>query len=337
MFTKILVPLDRSPLAEQAIGRAAAIARASKAELDLVIVHEPLPFAGAPSTPSDDVFYEADQQYVDAVAAELVSGATLSVTSAALRGRAATMICERAGDVGADLIVMTSHGRSGLSRAWLGSVTDAVVREASIPVLVLHSSEKAHGRRDSGTPFTHVLVPLDGSAFADDVLATAVALAQPAHGTITLLRVVNVVPMIIPSDIAVPAVFSPTIEDVEATKALAGEILGEVMAVADRVHGEFGVTVDAEVEVSEHVAQAIIEFARTHDVDVIAMSTHGRGMSRLFLGSIADKVLRSAGLPVLLRRPVGVHGRSTLIDDSAVTDQLPALAGVEDRRRDGRQ
>ena len=319
MFTKILVPLDRSPLAEQAIGRAAAIARASKAGLDLVIAHEPGLFSGAPSASPDDASLAADQQYVESVAAEL-SDAQLSVTCAAVRGRAAAAIRERATEVGADLIVMTSHGRTGLSRAWLGSVTDSVVRGAAVPVLVLHSFEDAGGRRESVKPFTHVLVPLDGSAFADDVLPMAAALVQPAVGMISLLRVVNFVPMLLPGDITAPAAPPPAIEDVEATKALVAQTHGELAEVARRLRAEFGVSVDARVEASQQVAWSIVTFAKRNDVDVIAMSTHGRGMARLLLGSIADKVLRSAGLPVLLRRPVDVRGRSVLADDGAVAE-----------------
>lgn len=323
MFTKILVPLDGSSLAEQAIGRAGAIARASSAELDLLIVHEPLLFAGAPSAHPDDLALAADQHYVDATAAELGSEARISVTAEAMRGRAAATICQRASDVGADLIVMTSHGRTGLSRAWLGSVTEAVVRGASVPVIVVHSSENAHGPVEVLRPLTHVLVPIDGSAFADDVLSTAAALVQPAAGTISLLRVVNAVPMIVPTDITAPGMHPPAIEDVEATKALVAQTQGELVEVARHLRAKFAVAVDAQVDVSKNVAGSIVDFAKGHGVDVIAMSTHGRGMTRLFLGSTADKVLRSTELPVLLRRPVGVHGRSVLFDEATAEEPSP--------------
>ena len=125
MFRKLLIPLDRSPLAEQAIGQAAAIARAAHAAIDVVLVHQPAAFAGFNDAPWNDDESKYEQKYVEAVAAELSSGAGVPVTHGVVGGEAVDMICKRAWDVDADLTVMTSHGRTGLSRAWLGSADHA--------------------------------------------------------------------------------------------------------------------------------------------------------------------------------------------------------------------
>jgi nucleotide-binding universal stress UspA family protein len=121
MFKKILVPLDHSPLAEQAVGPATALARAAKAELDLVLVHEPFTRSGyeAEARHRDRLDYE--HKYLKSIAAEITAGASVPTTIAVASGAPAEMICDRARTVDADLIVMTSHGRTGISRAWLGS------------------------------------------------------------------------------------------------------------------------------------------------------------------------------------------------------------------------
>src|SRR5512142_1287847 len=110
MFRKLLVPLDRSPLAEQAVGPAAAIARAFHAAIDLVLVHQPLPFAGFNDEPWNAEQWSDEEKYLEWIAGELITGASVAVTYAVVRGEAVDSICKQAWDVDADLIVMTSHG-----------------------------------------------------------------------------------------------------------------------------------------------------------------------------------------------------------------------------------
>lgn len=328
MFSKLLVPLDRSPLAEQAIGHAAAIARASHAEIDFVLVDQPFPFGGFSDLPwKADKSTDDDSAYLEALAGDVSSGASVPVTHAVVRGESVEMICRRALDVGADLIVMTSHGRTGFSRAWLGSVADGLLRRSSIPVLMLRPIEGKSARASTPHPFKRVLVPLDGSALAMDILATASALARCSGARITLLRVVQPVPLITP-DAGMPLVYPPLIEDEAATARLEDEAKQQLVELAQRFGEPGGVEIDSHVVVAGRVAQAIIDFAESHDVDLIAMSTHGRGASRLFVGSVADKVLRASGLPILLRRPVGVPDASLLTSAASIAEQLPALSGA---------
>src|SRR6476469_2941887 len=110
MFRKILVPLDRSMFAEQALGPATAIARAAKAEVDLVLVHEPRPLAGSP-----DVAWHADQvagenEYLSAIGSQLSSHASIASTHAVLSGDIVGAICTRIRKSDVDLVAMTSHG-----------------------------------------------------------------------------------------------------------------------------------------------------------------------------------------------------------------------------------
>lgn len=306
MFTKLLVPLDRSPLAEQAIGQAAAIARASKAEMDLVLVHQPLAFDGFTDAPWNEQQLTDEHAYLESIAAELVSGSSVRVTHALLKGEAVDMICRRAWDTGADLIVMTSHGRTGLNRAWFGSVADGVLRHSTIPVLTLRPVEGKTRRDAAHHLFKHLLILLDGSGFSADILTPAAALAKCSDTRITLLRIVQPVPLVM-TDPALPFEYPPLIQDEEATNGLVADATKQLADVARELRDEGVRTIDAQVVVDGHVARAILEFARTHEIDAIAMATHGRGASRLLMGSVADKVVRASGVPVLVHRPLGVH------------------------------
>jgi nucleotide-binding universal stress UspA family protein len=307
MFRKLLVPLDRSPLAEQAVGQAAAIARASHAEIDLILVHQPLPFAGFSDEPWNAEQWNDEEKYLEWIAGELTSGASIHATHSVLRGEAVDMICKRAWEVDADLIVMTSHGRTGLSRAWLGSVADGVLRHSAVPVLMLRPVESKADRLAAHHLFEHILVPLDGSALAADIISSASALGRCSGARVTLLRVVQPVPLMT-VDVDMSFTYPPFIQDDEATQHLVEEAKQQLDEMLRRLAEETGVKVDAHVVVSSRVAQAIMDFASGHAVDAIAMSTHGRGASRFLLGSVADKVLRGSALPMLIHRPIGVTG-----------------------------
>lgn len=320
MFRKLLVPLDRSPLAEQAVGQAAAIARASHAEIDLVLVHQPLPFAGFNDEPWNAEQQDDENKYLEWVAQEISSGASVTATHAVIHGEAVDSICKRAWNIDADLIVMTSHGRTGLSRAWLGSVTDGVLRHSSVPVLVLRPIETTNDRLSAHHLFKHVLVPLDGSALAGDILSSAAALARASAARLTMLRIVQPVPVMI-IDVDMAYSYPPSIQDDEATQQLVEEAKQQIDEVARQLADETGLEIDAHVVVAGHVAHAIIDYAHGHNVDVIGMSTHGRGASRFLVGSVADKVLRASGVPMLMHRPIGVIG---IVDPPSESDATAA-------------
>lgn len=327
MFRKLLVPLDRSGLAEQALGPAAAIARALHAEIDVALVHQPLAFDGITDAMWNTAQWNDEHKYLEGIADELATGASVPTTHAVLRGGIVEMICSRARDVGADLVVMTSHGRTGLSRAWLGSIADGVLRHAAIPVLVLHPTQTKFTRNTPHQLYKKILIPLDGSAFAADIVSAAVALARCSGARITLLHIVPPVPLITP-DVGMPFAYVPVLQDDPATERLVDEATQQLADVARQLSEQGSGVVDSEVVVSGYIAHAIIDAARAHGVDAIAMSTHGRGASRLLLGSVTDKVLRASGLPMLLKRPVGVIEEFGAVDVSDIGRQLPAMWSV---------
>jgi nucleotide-binding universal stress UspA family protein len=327
MFKKLLVPLDHSPLAEQALGPAAEIARASQAEIDVVMVHQPTPFAGFADAPWSSEQAIAEEYYLESIAGELETGASVSATHSLLHGNVLEIIDKRAHDVGADLIVMTSHGRTGLSRAWLGSVADAVLRRSTIPVLMLRPVETKVDRLAAHHLFRRILVPLDGSALSKAILSSASDLASCGKSRVVLLRVVQPVPLVMPNTGA-PFVYSTAMEDEVATTSLKDEAIKELGEVKRTLEKQGLTDIESHVIVARHIAPAIIDYARDHGVDAIAMSTQGRGASRLLVGSVADKVLRSSGLPILLLRPVSSSVESDFVVLESITEQLPALAHV---------
>jgi nucleotide-binding universal stress UspA family protein len=116
-----------------------------------------------------------------------------------------------------------------------------------------------------------------------------------------------------------------------ATRALVDRATDDLREVA-RALAEQGVHgVESKVLVEPRVGRAIVDFARQHQADAIAMSTHGRGATRLLIGSIADKVLRGTHLPVLLRRPARVETERGWLSAASIDEQLSAIAGAKYR------
>jgi nucleotide-binding universal stress UspA family protein len=191
-----VVPLDGSELAERAVPVAAELARRAVAELRLVHVHdpmaaEPIYVEGLPVI--DDhmrsLEREHEQAYLDGAPQRLAPGARVSVDL--LDGPVATAIVRYAERNGAGLIVLTSHARGGFERAWLGSVTDEMVRVSHVPLLVVRPEPG-----DVSGSFRRVVVPLDGSLAAESILEHAVRLArlQPEAELVILQVVQPVVP-----------------------------------------------------------------------------------------------------------------------------------------------
>jgi nucleotide-binding universal stress UspA family protein len=310
MFSKVLIPLDGSSLAEQALGVGAAIAHASGATVDVVSVHEPIVFDAAQQEPLDRSVWDETRRYVEGIAAELSSGAGVSATHATFKGDAIECISGRVREIDADLIVMTSHGRTGLSRMWLGSVADGLIRNSRVPVLLLRPTDSAPQRPFAHPLYKHILVPLDGSAASEEVLPAALALAKCGSARISLLRVVELIPLVSAHSVASFGYTSPAFND-QAIAEMKTAAKQRLVGVAARLRDE-GMDVDVEVVVEISVARTILDFARTHGVDVIAMSTRGRGVSRLLVGSVADKVLRGGDLPLLAYRPAS-EAESTMV------------------------
>jgi nucleotide-binding universal stress UspA family protein len=295
MIRTLLVPLDGSPFGEQALPYALAIVRRSGGSIHLVHAHDvDLAAWILPMDTWDLEIRERERAYLS----RIVDGLTEELgraPSAALRdGDPVDVIEAEAAEIGADLVVMTTHARGGLERAWLGSVADGLVRRGGIPLLLVRPVDRAAPPDGGALLAGPILVPLDESELSEGVLEPAAALARIGSGRMVLLHVVP------PSLEVAGHVFRVDEARLEEASARAESYLE---GVAGRLRRE-GLEVAVRVVAHEAPAAAILEAAAAEGAGVVAMSTHGRsGLGRLVLGSVADKVIRSARLPVLVMRP----------------------------------
>ena len=169
-----------------------------------------------------------------------------------------------------------------------------------------------------------MLVPLDNSALAFEAIGPAADLAEASGAELVLLHVVPPVPMITGYETTFPLTFAPMVVDEALTASVAADSKRHLEEVASRLRTERRIAVVAEVVIDSRIADAIIGFAHGQSVDVIAMTTHGRGASRLLLGSIADKIVRGSRVPVMLRRPIDIGEPAAEIREA----EMPALSGL---------
>ncbi len=297
MAHTILVPLDGSAFAEQALEPAADIARRTGARLELATVYcSQMPVwrtAGAPvHDPRKDAERESElKRYLEQMASRVAHDLDVSATGVLLYGPAAETLARHVAERPPQLVVMTTHGRGGFSRVWLGSVAEELMRLADAPVLVLKSHER--GPLHSFAP-KQILVPLDGSERAERVIEDAAWLSARDAVVFTLLRIVAP-PMTSPHPTIFPA--GSSVDAAEARAAAEDSLqLASSRLVARGFHVNGSVVVEAEV------ARAILSSCE-EGIDLIAMATHGFDpLRRLLVGSVADKVVRASPVPVLLRR-----------------------------------
>jgi len=303
MLANVLVPLDGSSLAEAALPTAISLVRRKHGHVELVIVHENVPYEweGYEDGPWHSMNESTQVHYIHDKAEQLSSARDMTVGHALRRGDVADQICARAAEVGADMIVMGTHGRTGLARMIVGSVADAVVRRAMIPVLLLRSNGGASSARRLPLPFRRILVPIDDSLQSRVIFDAVAAVAERGVTELVLLRVVAPVPSVM--DATFPYGYASGPPDEIATRYIVSaadhELTGAAVDLGERTRCD----VDPHVIVARHPAPAIVGFAKQYGADMIAMTTHGRGASRLVVGSVAGRVLRDAGLPVLVVRP----------------------------------
>jgi nucleotide-binding universal stress UspA family protein len=309
MFTSILVPLDGSPFAERALPIALALARRTRARIELVHVNDQRVYPSGVPMPDprlDNELRNAVHHALDALAGRLAARNASEIRVTCLEGPVAQALEHYIASSGPDLVVMSTHGEGGLSRLWLGSVADHVVRHSSVPILLVRPG--ATGAAHDEPLFRHILVPLDGSAFAERALEHAVTLATPGETAFTLLEVV------VPVSVA-PQPYTST------GVAINGENIDQrvrdVKTYLERLRGELaenGFDVATRVVAHWSIASSVLEYADDHDVDLIALATHGRGgVARLVLGSVADKLVRGAQTPLLIYHPARVEASGSAL------------------------
>lgn len=286
MFAHLLVALDGTDEAAVALPPALALARTTGARLTLVR-----------AIPSDGTAEDEAQahSYLNRVAAGLVPTHASTVVA---RGETAGAILAAGVEGGADLIVMATHGRGGVRRAVLGSLSEAVIAGTRVPVLVVRPG--GHEVRDVRT----LLVPLDGSPGGAIALGAALGLARSTGARLVLQQVVLPVASYAYAGEAslggLPWDADPSWDDeaLAAARAYVGAMAGRLRHAGVEAEGRAVLA-----EPGAGVARVLIATAEEIDADLIVMSTHAlTGPMRALFGSVADEVVRTAHRGVLLIR-----------------------------------
>jgi nucleotide-binding universal stress UspA family protein len=311
MYRSILVPLDGSSFGEQALPLALSIARRAGASIEVAHVHETLapifsrPLPGLEGAWDNEIRANRSA-YLGGVVKRLMSQPKVRIVPAFLEGAVVDAILARVASQKIDLIVMTTHGHGAVARFWLGSVADELVRHSPVPILLVRPQEaKAASAVQKEPILRKFLISLDGSPLSESILEKAVPLARFMEAELFLIRVIQ--PIVIgnigipePTSVAMAPSVMEKLETWHQERQQEATVYLEKVAATLR---SSSLTVRTKVVSHEQPAMAILDEARTQGADLIAIETHGRsGLSRFFLGSIADKVIRGSSIPVLIHR-----------------------------------
>jgi nucleotide-binding universal stress UspA family protein len=302
----LLVPLDGSAFGESALSLAGAIASRTGSELELLTVSVPAVHPDISAAMAEEISATCaarSRSYLERRAEEARRRFGVAVRTAVLEGEVPSAVAAHVRASPPALIVMSTHGRSGPSRLFLGSVADRLLRELHCPLMLVRPATGVSPRTLPAV--ARVLVPLDGSPFAESVIDDVARLFSPSSATLHLLRIVapaEVFPIGAPMPLP-----TPEPNHVEARLAAARAYL-EREASALR---QAGWRVESEAIAGWNPSVEVLRWAEEHGCDLVAIATRGRGgVQRMLLGSVADKVIRGAGIPVLAVNPAsGEMGR----------------------------
>jgi nucleotide-binding universal stress UspA family protein len=301
MVQHILVTLDGSAIAEQALPHAAMLARLLGARLTLARVPETMvvPVASAGIWITRETEPHEARAHAEAYLAEVATRAELGgldVQVALPQHPVVSGLVEAIAATGADLVVLTTHGHSGITHMLLGSVASKLVQHAHAPVYVVPARESPGGPPRLGT----LVVPLDGSANGELALPVTADLARRAGAAIRLVRV--------PTVPAYLTVFADTAAMIPAhLQQRAIEAEGYLSDVAAGLAGQgLNVAADVEMALEGGVEKVVVDYATAQHADLILLCSHGQsGISRMIMGSIADRILRLSECAVWVVRPEG--------------------------------
>lgn len=300
-YRSILVPIDGTAFAEQALPLALELARQHHAILHLAMVHQPASvLATAVEVPSAGFLLDEDSRrkehdYIEALVDRL-RPRHQPVSAVVLDGEVTLALETHIRLTLTDLVVTTTHGRGPLSRFWLGSVADHLVRHSEVP-LILVRPDKTPAWLTAGS-ITKILVALDGSPFAEQALEQATRIGKSFGASFQLVYVIQ--PALPISDPNGMLVMPPTTESESILRAQASEYL-EKVAIPLRARG---LIVTCAAVIGAGVAQCLVEAASEGGADLVVLASHGLGgLKRVMLGSVADRLIRQTKVPLLVVRP----------------------------------
>ncbi|MBI3854409.1 MAG: universal stress protein [Planctomycetes bacterium] len=276
---KILIPLDGSELAESVLSQVRPLLAREEAEILLLRVVTMPPSVESDAGEPLDLLWSRAVDYLQNLSARL-SGEGLRVRTRAVEGIPADEILEAARKEGADLIAMSTHGRTGLARWVFGSVTEKILRASPVPVLAIPSFTGAGGdvfpTGARQLPFGKIIAPIAATDLSLEILPPLAEFARLFGSKVFLVHVCEGTACAVP--------------------------IHEMRLAHERL-GKAGVPAEPLLKQGDP-ASRILEACRDQGADLIAMTTHGRsGLTRWMLGSVAEKVLRASNVPLLVVRP----------------------------------
>lgn len=309
MYKNMLVPLDGSTLAESAFAYARELAGRLRANVTVLHVVDP---AETGTLPMRQAYASHSAELVERRVTEIQrrlgwkpGGDGPRISGEVVVGSAPEQILHYVREKGIDLLVMSTHGRTGVRRLVMGSVADEVLRQSPVPVLLVRSETEQKDQFEKWADIT-AIVPLDGSKTAESVLPHVQALGQQVGNE--MLKVVLVMVCEPPPT---PAVAGPEIpfdwkKVMDENWASCRKYTMEYLAGVEDHLRQTGLEVRSEPieQMKSSVAEEIVDYAARTPFSLIVMATHGRtGLSRWAYGSVAQKVLTGSSSPILMVRP----------------------------------
>jgi nucleotide-binding universal stress UspA family protein len=311
MFDPILVPLDGSLIAECVLPHAVAIARAFDAKVILLRVLEKNQANG-----SAQIFDLLNWQikkteaklYLEKISARLLKS-QLRIEATVLEGLAAESITEFAESKGVKLIILSSHGRSGLSQWGISSVTQKIIFSAPTSVLIIRAHQPA-ASASLERQYTRIMVPLDGSQRAENVLPMVTLLTRFHQSRIHIVHVVKTPEMARQMPLAR--------EDVELSERIVTRNREEAIRYLDQVrqHSPLdGIDVQTHLLTSDNAAAALHELAEKEGIDMVALSAHGySGYNQWPYGSMVNNFIIYSKVPLLIVQDLPAKEETSRVD-----------------------
>lgn len=270
MYKRILVPVDGSSFSNQILPLAGTIARTTGAQLTL---YRAVARGGAVTETETALRTLAESCGGEAICKEV-------------HGGVAEAILHEADRVPGTLVAITSHGRSGVMRAVLGSTALDVLRTGGKPILVYRPRDAVPGSAAAGAPIERIFIPLDGSPLSESIIPQAVELARELKSRVVVVAVLDQA--------------GPDAAGMEGLDIMESSYVQTRAAAITKAHG-----IDAGWEILHgDPEKAIPEFVRSYPASILAMTTRGRSaVTSALLGSVTAAALRESGLPVFTRLP----------------------------------
>ena len=314
MFDPILVPLDGSLLAECVLPHASAIARAFNSRVMLLRAldrNQAAEKAQLFDLLNWQINKTGAKMYLEKTSARLQkSGLRVEVT--VLEGLVAESITDFAQSQGMKLIILSSHGRSGLSQWGLSSVTQKIIFSAPTSMLIIRAHQPTASDLDERL-YTRIMVPLDGSRRAENVLPMVTALARFHQSRIHLVHVVRAPEMARQMPLAR--------EDVDLSNRIIARNREEAIRYLDqvRLHSPLeGIDVETHLLTGDNAASALHEFADQEHIDLVALSAHGySGNNRWPYGSMVNNFILYSKVPLIIVQDLPAK------EEPVVNDMVP--------------